>query len=80
VVLAGVTMAFSFAATMAVLSVTDLMVGLRVSPEDEEAGLDATEHGESGYGWHEMLTPELTSESGEGGDAAGHHAKPLASG
>jgi ammonium transporter, Amt family len=48
-VLAGVTVAFSFAATMAILKVTDVTVGLRVTQEHEEAGLDASQHGEFGY-------------------------------
>jgi Amt family ammonium transporter len=48
-VLAAVTVAFSFAATMAILKLTDLTVGLRVTDEHEEAGLDASQHGELGY-------------------------------
>jgi ammonium transporter, Amt family len=48
-VLAGVTVAFPFAATMAILKVIDVTVGLRVTPEHEEAGLDASQHGEFGY-------------------------------
>ena len=53
VVLAIVTVGFSFVATMAILKVTDLVVGLRVSPEDEDAGLDSTQHGEVAYRWSE---------------------------
>jgi Amt family ammonium transporter len=48
-VLAAVTVAFSFAATMVILKLTDLTVGLRVTDEHEEAGLDASQHGELGY-------------------------------
>jgi Amt family ammonium transporter len=48
-VLAGVTVAYSFAATMLILKVTDATVGLRVTEEHEEAGLDASQHGEVGY-------------------------------
>ena len=48
-VLAGVTVAFSFIATMAILKLTDVTVGLRVSAEHEELGLDASQHGEVGY-------------------------------
>jgi Amt family ammonium transporter len=80
VVLAAVTMAFSFVATMVVLKVTDVVVGLRVPAEDEEAGLDSTQHGESGYGWHEMLTLELGSADGEGRDAGSHHVNPSPTG
>jgi Amt family ammonium transporter len=48
-VLAGVTVAFSFAATMLILKVTDSTVGLRVTGEHEEVGLDSSQHGEVGY-------------------------------
>jgi Amt family ammonium transporter len=48
-VLAGVTVGFSFAATMLILKVTELTVGLRVSEEHEDVGLDASQHGEVGY-------------------------------
>jgi Amt family ammonium transporter len=48
-VLAGVTVVFSFVMTMGILKVTDLTVGLRVSEEHEDVGLDASQHGEVGY-------------------------------
>jgi len=48
-VLAGVTVVFSFVATMVILRVTDVTVGLRVTEEHEEAGLDSSQHGEVGY-------------------------------
>ena len=48
-VLAGVTVVFSFGMTMAILKVTDRTVGLRVSEEHEDVGLDASQHGEVGY-------------------------------
>jgi Amt family ammonium transporter len=48
-VLAGVTVAFSFLATLAILKLTDVTVGLRVTQEHEEAGLDASQHGEVAY-------------------------------
>jgi Amt family ammonium transporter len=48
-VLALVTVGYSFAATFAILKVTDLAVGLRVTDEHEEAGLDLSQHGEVGY-------------------------------
>ncbi len=52
-VLAGVTVVYSFGATLALLKVTDALVGLRVGEEDELAGLDLTQHGEVGYRWSE---------------------------
>ena len=48
-VLAAVTVAYSFGATMAILKITDLTVGVRVTDEHEDAGLDVSQHGEVGY-------------------------------
>jgi len=48
-ILAGVTLAFSFVATLVILKITDATVGLRVTEEDEDAGLDASQHGEFAY-------------------------------
>jgi Amt family ammonium transporter len=45
----GVTLAFSFLATLAVVKVCDLAVGLRASEADEEEGLDRSQHGEAAY-------------------------------
>jgi Amt family ammonium transporter len=48
-VLAGVTVVYSFVATIAILKVTDIVVGLRVTAEHEDIGLDMAQHGEVGY-------------------------------
>jgi ammonium transporter, Amt family len=48
-VLAGVTVVYSFAVTLAIMKLTDVAVGLRVTEEHEEAGLDVSQHGEVGY-------------------------------
>ncbi len=48
-VLAGVTVAFSFVATLALLKLTDITVGLRLSDEHEHIGLDLSQHGEVAY-------------------------------
>jgi ammonium transporter, Amt family len=45
----GVTLAFSFLTTLAVVKVCDLAVGLRASEADEEEGLDRSQHGEAAY-------------------------------
>ena len=45
----GVTLIFSFAATMAILRLVDRLVGLRVDEQAEEEGLDRSQHGESAY-------------------------------
>jgi ammonium transporter, Amt family len=49
VVLAVVGIAYPFVMTWIILWVTDRTVGLRVSPGDEEAGLDLSELAEVGY-------------------------------
>jgi ammonium transporter, Amt family len=49
--LAGVSIAWviSIVGTLALLFVVDKIVGLRLSPEDEAAGLDLSQHNEEGY-------------------------------
>jgi Amt family ammonium transporter len=48
---AGVVVAWviSIVGTLILLFVVDKIVGLRVSPDDENAGLDLSQHGEEGY-------------------------------
>jgi Amt family ammonium transporter len=43
------TYVFVFVFTLVILKVVDWTLGLRISEEDEETGLDYTQHGESGY-------------------------------
>ena len=45
----GATLAFSFVATLAILKVVDLLVGIRVTEEQEVEGLDLSQHAEVGY-------------------------------
>ncbi|MDE3148090.1 MAG: ammonium transporter, partial [Acidobacteriota bacterium] len=49
--LAGIAIAWgiSIAGTLILLFVVDKVIGLRVSPEHEHAGLDLSQHGEEGY-------------------------------
>ncbi len=49
VFLALVTLAFSVVGTYIILKVIDLTIGLRVSPEDEQMGLDLSQHSERAY-------------------------------
>lgn len=44
-----VVMVFSFAGSLILLKLVDLVAGLRVSDQDERIGLDLTQHRESGY-------------------------------
>ncbi|HEV2374444.1 MAG TPA: ammonium transporter [Streptosporangiaceae bacterium] len=64
-VLAVIGIAYPFVVTWVILWVTDHTVGLRVTPGDEQSGLDFTEHDEVGY-----QVPALDM-SGDGQAAAG---------
>jgi Amt family ammonium transporter len=48
-----VTFAYSFAGTLAILALVGRTVGIRVSADEEERGLDLTEHGERAYAFAE---------------------------
>ena len=41
--------------TYIILKVVDFVLGVRVSAEEEEQGLDVTQHGEEGYYWEASL-------------------------
>jgi Amt family ammonium transporter len=58
-VLAVVGIAFPFVMTWIILWVTDHTVGLQVSPEEEQTGLDLSEHGELAY--QIATAPDLTT-------------------
>jgi len=40
---------YSFTVTAIILKVLDVVMGLRVSDDEEQVGLDVTQHGERGY-------------------------------
>ena len=44
-----VVLVYSFVVTFVIAKVLDATVGLRVSDEVEQTGLDSTEHGETAY-------------------------------
>jgi ammonium transporter, Amt family len=44
-----VTIAFSFVVTLAIMKALDATIGVRVDADDERAGLDLTQHGETAY-------------------------------
>ena len=46
---AGIAWGLSIVGTLVLLFVVDKLVGLRVAPEEEAAGLDLSQHGEEGY-------------------------------
>jgi Amt family ammonium transporter len=51
--LVGIAMAWilGIVGTLIILKLVDMVIGLRVSPEQEVQGLDITQHGEEGYYW-----------------------------
>jgi len=49
----GATLAFSFGLSFVLLKVVDLLVGLRVTEEEELTGLDIAQHEEVGYAFAE---------------------------
>jgi Amt family ammonium transporter len=51
--LVGISIAWALGifGTLVILWVVDKIVGLRVSPEHEQQGLDLSQHGEEGYNW-----------------------------
>jgi len=48
---AGIAWGIAIVGTLAILFVVDLLVGVRVSEDDEVQGLDLSQHGEQGYDW-----------------------------
>ena len=47
----GTVIGYSFTVSYLLLKVIDITLGLRVSEEQEELGLDLTQHSEAGYAW-----------------------------
>ena len=47
----GAVFGYSFVVTFIILKVLDVLFGLRVSDDEEDAGVDVAQHGERGYGF-----------------------------
>ncbi len=45
----GVTIVWSIVATIVIAFIVKLVIGLRVTPEQEQEALDSAEHGETAY-------------------------------
>ena len=45
----GATIGYAVVVSWILLKIVDATIGLRITPEEEEQGLDWTQHGESGY-------------------------------
>ena len=48
---AAITVVYSIIATFILLKITQMIVGLRVKGQDEQQGLDLTQHEERGYSY-----------------------------
>ena len=55
----GVAGALGFGGTFIIMKVLDFLVGVRVSPEVEDAGLDISEHAERAYADEEEFKLEM---------------------
>jgi len=49
IIACAISIVYAFVMTLIILKVIDLIMGVRVQSQDEETGLDLTQHGESGY-------------------------------
>ncbi len=47
----GLTIVISIVATIVITAVVKSVVGLRPTPEEEQEGLDQSDHGEAGYNY-----------------------------
>jgi Amt family ammonium transporter len=71
----GVTLAYSLVATLLILRVLDVVLGLRVSEEEEKIGLDLSQHGERAYvfeGLSVLKVADLTVRHPRGTSQNGH--------
>jgi Amt family ammonium transporter len=66
----GATLAFSFVLSFGILKVVDMTVGLRVTEDDELAGLDVSQHEEVGYAFSEGVGSAAPVGVGHGAAAA----------
>ncbi len=65
----GITVALAVVGSFVLLKIVDLVIGLRVSGEDEIQGLDLSQHGEDGYNLDLDLVPALTASESMAGPA-----------
>jgi ammonium transporter, Amt family len=54
----GIAVAFSSVSTFVILKLVDLVIGVRVSANDEIEGLDASQHGETAYNFNDDVILE----------------------
>ena len=61
----GIAIALAVIGTLIILKVVDLVIGVRVTGEDEVAGLDLSQHGEEGYNLDLDLATTSTGSAGQ---------------
>jgi Amt family ammonium transporter len=61
IVAIGVVAIYSFVVTAVILKVLDLAIGIRLTENDEELGIDVTQHGERGYVFDEPVGVPMAS-------------------
>jgi Amt family ammonium transporter len=69
----GVVWVYSFVATAVILKVLDLVMGLRVNEDEENVGLDVSQHGERAYVIEEAgtlpMAPQVSASSAPDAEA-----------
>ncbi|HEX8914366.1 MAG TPA: ammonium transporter [Humisphaera sp.] len=67
----GITIAIAAVGSFVLLKIVDVALGLRVTTNDEEEGLDITQHGEAGYNFEEEFGGTVLDDSGPAAERAG---------
>jgi Amt family ammonium transporter len=65
----GLSMALSIGGTVVLAYAIKAVIGLRPEVEDEEAGLDVTDHGEAGYHDDEAIGHSMSTDAAEAAEA-----------
>jgi Amt family ammonium transporter len=81
---AGITWIIAAVGSLVLLKVVDLLIGLRVPEDDEQLGLDLSQHGESGYNLEDVSIfgsevadgPAAASATSRESTPAAHQAHP----
>ena len=74
----AITWVFAVVGSLVLLKIVDVIVGLRVTEEDEYAGLDLSQHGETGYNFEEVFPGTVIDEEPETAAKAVGAAKTVA--
>jgi Amt family ammonium transporter len=61
----AITIALAVSGTFLLLKIVDLLVGVRVTEEEEIQGLDLSQHGEGGYSDLDLIPAEASARTVE---------------